>query len=200
MFQQFTDLVANASGWAYAILFVLAFLDALIPIVPSETSVITAGVLAASGDLVLPLIILAAALGAFVGDTTSFTIGRFAGPWVQRKLFAGEKRKRLDWAERTLQERGGYLIVVARFIPGGRTAVTLAAGMLAMPWRKFIPFDLAAGVIWGSYAALVGYFGGKAFEEEPWKGLVLALVIAFGIAGAVEAARWYRRRRQLARP
>jgi membrane protein DedA with SNARE-associated domain len=70
--------------------------------------------------------------------------------------------------------------------------------MLEMPWRKFIPFDLLAGVIWGSYAALVGYFGGKAFEEEPWKGLVLALAIAFGIAGAVEAARWYRRRRQLA--
>ncbi len=80
-----------------------------------------------------------------------------------------------------MQERGGYLIVVARFIPGGRTAVTLAAGILEMPWRKFIPFDLAAGFIWGSYAALVGYFGGKAFEEEPWKGLVLALAIAFGI-------------------
>ena len=50
MFQQLTDLVAHASGWAYAILFVLAFLDALIPIVPSETSVITAGVLASSGS------------------------------------------------------------------------------------------------------------------------------------------------------
>ena len=72
--------------------------------------------------------------------------------------------------------------------------------MLEMPWRKFIPFDLAAGLIWASYAALVGYFGGKAFEEEPWKGLVLALAVAFGIAAAVEGARWYRRRRQLARP
>jgi membrane-associated protein len=199
VFESLTDHVSG-SNWAYAFIFAISALDAVFPLVPSETSVITAGVLAASGDLVLPLIILAAALGAFLGDTTSFTIGRFAGHWVQRKLFAGEKRKRLDWAERTLQERGGYLIVIARFIPGGRTAVTLAAGMLEMPWRKFIPFDLTAGVIWGSYAALVGYFGGKAFEQEPWKGLVLALAIAFGIAGAVEAARWYRRRRQLTRP
>jgi membrane-associated protein len=199
VFESLTDHISG-SNWTYVFIFAVAALDAVFPLVPSETSVIAAGVIAASGDLVLPLIILAAALGAFVGDTTSFTVGRFAGSWVQRKLFAGEKRKRLDWAERTLQERGGYLIVIARFIPGGRTAVTLAAGMLEMPWRKFIPFDLAAGLIWGSYAALVGYFGGKAFEEEPWKGLVLALVIAFGIAAAVEGARWYRRRRRLARP
>ncbi len=196
-FDSFLDLV-SASPWTYAVILAVAALDAVFPLVPSETSVIAAGVIAASGDLVLPLIILAAALGALVGDTTSFTIGRFGGHWVERKLFAGEKRKRLDWAERTLKERGGYLIVIARFIPGGRTAVTLAAGMLEMPWRRFIPFDLLAGFIWGSYAALVGYLGGKAFEEEPWKGLVLALAIAFGIAGAVEAARWYRRRRRLA--
>ena len=199
MFESLTDHISG-SNWTYVFIFAVSALDAVIPLVPSETSVIAAGVLAASGDLVLPLIILAAALGAFVGDTTSFTIGRFAGGWVQQRFFAGEKHKRLDWAERTLQERGGYLIVIARFIPGGRTAVTLAAGMLEMPWRKFIPFDLAAGLIWASYAALVGYFGGKAFEEEPWKGLVLALAVAFGIAAAVEGARWYRRRRQLARP
>jgi membrane protein DedA with SNARE-associated domain len=194
----FQSLVNHVSGsdWTYVFIFGIAALDAVFPLVPSETSVITAGVLAASGDLVLPLIILAAALGAFLGDMTSFTVGRFGGHWVQRKLFAGERRKRLDWAERMLQQRGGYLIVIARFIPGGRTAVTLTAGMLEMPWRKFIPFDLAAGFIWGIYAALVGYFGGKAFEQQPWKGLVLALAVAFGIAGAVEAARWYRRRQQ----
>ncbi len=159
MFQSLTNHVSG-SDWTYVFIFAIAALDAVFPLVPSETSVITAGVIAASGDLVLPLIILAAALGAFLGDMTSFTVGRFAGHWVQRKLFAGERRKRLDWAERMLQQRGGYLIVIARFIPGGRTAVTLTAGMLEMPWRKFIPFDLAAGFIWGSYAALVGYFGG----------------------------------------
>ena len=179
-------------------LFGVAALDAVFPLVPSETSVIAAGVLAASGDLILPAIILAAALGAFAGDLTSFSIGRFADDWVQERFFSGERRKRLEWAQRALAERGGYLIVIGRFIPGGRTAVTLTAGMLDMPWRKFIPFDLAAGFVWGSYAAAVGYFGGKAFEAEPWKGFVLALVIAFGIAGGVEAARWYRRRRRLA--
>jgi membrane-associated protein len=77
--------------------------------------------------------------------------------------------------------------------------VTLAAGILEMPWRKFIPFDLAAGVIWGSYAALVGYFGGKAFEEQPWKGFVVAFVVALGITGAIELYRWLRKRGVFAR-
>ena len=43
MFNQFTQLVSNASGWAYAVVFVLALLDAILPVVPSETAVITAG-------------------------------------------------------------------------------------------------------------------------------------------------------------
>ena len=75
MFGHFTDLVANASGWAYAILFVLAFLDALIPIVPSETSVITAGVVASQGDLSLPLVVVFAAAGAIAGDNTAYFVG-----------------------------------------------------------------------------------------------------------------------------
>ena len=70
MFHQFTQMVADASGWAYAIVFVLALLDVLVPIVPSETAVITAGVVAASGDLSLGLIIPAAAAGAFIGTTS----------------------------------------------------------------------------------------------------------------------------------
>jgi membrane-associated protein len=194
VFDSLTDYVSG-SPWTYVYLFVVAALDVVFPLVPSEASVITAGVLAASGDLILVLVIVLAAGGAIVGDNISFFIGRYAGPWVQRRFFAGERAHRLAWARRSLETRGGYLIVIGRFIPGGRTAITLAAGMFDMPWRRFIAFDIAAGVVWASYAALLGYFGGKTFEEEPWKGLILAFVIAFGVAGLVEAVRWLRGRR-----
>ena len=128
MFHHFTELVANASGWAYAILFVLAFLDALIPIVPSETSVITAGVVASSGDLSLPLVILFAAAGAFAGDNTSYFVGARYGTRINDRFFQSEKaQRRIAWANRQVEERGGELIVIARFIPGGRTVVTLSA-------------------------------------------------------------------------
>ena len=197
MFHQFTDLVANASGWAYAILFALAFLDALIPIVPSETSVITAGVVAAAGDLSLPLVIVFAATGAFAGDNTSYWIGHRYGTRVEKRFFSGEKaRERVAWAHRQIEERGGELIVIARFIPGGRTVVTLSAGTLEYPWRKFILFDAIAGFVWATYAASLGYFGGHAFEDAPWKGLLLAFAIAFAVTGAIELVRWYVKRRR----
>jgi len=196
VFGQFTDLVANASGWAYAILFVLAFLDAIIPIVPSETSVITAGVVASQGDLSLPLVILFAACGAIAGDNTAYFLGWRFGRRINDRFFTSEKaKKRIAWAHRQVEERGGELIVIARFIPGGRTAVTLSAGTLEYPWRKFIVFDTIAGFVWATYAASLGYFGGHAFEEAPWKGLLLAFAIAFAVTGAIELVRWYVKRR-----
>jgi membrane-associated protein len=197
--RHFTDLVANASGWAYAILFVLAFLDALVPIVPSETSVITAGVVASAGDLSLPLVILFAASGAFAGDNTSYFVGARYGTRINERFFQSEKAKgRIAWAQRQVQERGGELIVIARFIPGGRTVVTLSAGTLGYPWRRFVVFDAIAATIWAVYASLLGYLGGHAFEEQPWKGLLLAFAIAFAVTGVVELVRWYQRRRRSA--
>jgi len=197
VFSHFTQLVSDASAWAYGIVLVLALLDAVVPVVPSETAVITAGVVAAAGDLSLPLIICAAALGAFLGDNTAYLIGRRFGVRAQNRFFSGAKaRARTDWAERQLDERGGQLIVVARFIPGGRTAVTLSAGTLRYPWRRFLVFDAVAALVWASYAALLGYFGGHAFEQAPWKGLVLALAIGFALGGAVEAVRWLLRRQR----
>jgi membrane-associated protein len=200
MFNQFTHLVAEASGWAYAVVFAFALLDALLPVVPSETAVITAGVVAATGQLSLPLILAAAACGAFAGDNAAYGIGRRFGPAAKDRYFHGDKgRRTVRWSERQLAERGGELILVARFIPGGRTAVTLTAGAAQYPWSRFATFDAIAGLVWASYAALLGYFGGKAFEHMPWVGLILALAIAFAVTGAVELGRRYARRHRRSR-
>ena len=141
--------------------------------------------------------ILAAALGAIVGDNISFAIGHFLGARVERRFLSGEKsQKRLKWAQRTLESAARYLIVVARFIPGGRTATTFTAGFVeTFPWRRFLRYDAIAGAIWGSYTVLLGYFGGKSFEEQPWKGLLLAFAIALAVTGVVEVVRYLRHRR-----
>jgi membrane-associated protein len=195
LFQQFTELVSNASGWAYAVVLLLALLDAIVPVVPSETAVITAGVVAAAGDLQLGLVIAAAAVGAFLGDNLAYLIGNRFGRRVAERFFHGEKaQKRIEWAEHQLDTRGGEVIAVSRFIPGGRTAVTLSAGTLGYPWRRFAMFDAMAAVGWALYASLLGYFGGRAFEDAPWKGLLIALGTGFAIAGLVELVRWARKR------
>jgi membrane protein DedA with SNARE-associated domain len=197
VFTQFTHLVADASGWAYAIVFLFAFLDALVPVVPSETAVITASLVAATGQLSLPLIFAAAACGAFAGDNAAYAIGRRFGPYAKARYFRGEKgRKTISWTERQLARRGGEFILAARFIPGGRIAVTLSAGVTRYPWRRFAVFDAIAGIIWAAYAALLGFLGGKTFEHTPWAGLLLALGIAFAATGALELGRAYAQHRR----
>jgi membrane protein DedA with SNARE-associated domain len=199
MGEVFNSLVDAISGawWSYPLIFAIAMLDAFFPLVPSETVAITSGVLAGSGDLSLPLCIVCAAGGAFVGDNISYGIGTFLGEKTVKRLFRGEKsRKGFAWAERMLAERGMYLVIVARFIPGGRTATTFAAGYVhSFPWRRFLLADAVAATIWGCYTVLLGYLGGKAFEDAPWKGLLIAFGIAVLITGGVEVARKLRGRR-----
>jgi membrane protein DedA with SNARE-associated domain len=193
MFQSIVDTISS-SEWSYAIVFGVAMLDAFFPLVPSETTVIAAGVLAAHGDLRIELVLIAAATGAIVGDNVTFWLGKTLGERVAEQLFSGARRRHLDRAHKMVEERGGYLIVIARFIPAGRTAVTFACGSLDWEWIRFIKFDIVAGVIWGSYASLLGYFGGKTFQDSPFKGFLVAFAVAIGITCGVEVVRWIRKR------
>ena len=195
-FQQISDWGSGA-WWSYFVIFGVAAVDAFFPLVPSETTLVIGGTFASTGDLNLLLVILAGAAGAIVGDNISFGLGNWVGEKTVKRWFRGEKaHKRLDWAERTLDERGAYIIILGRFIPGGRTAVTFSAGYLpTFPWRRFIVYDIPAGLIWATYGALLGYFGGKTFEDNPLWGVLLALGIALTLGFVVEAVRhlWARR-------
>ncbi|MEV0825548.1 DedA family protein [Nonomuraea rubra] len=186
------DLVEQvmSSPWLYVALFALALLDGFFPVVPAETSVITAGVFAAAGDTNLALVILVAALGAFAGDHISYLIGnKSAGRLRNKKAFV--------WARKALEERGGLVLVVARYIPGGRTATTLTMGAVRHPLRSFTFFDAIATSSWAVYSGLIGFFGGMAFENDPIKGLLLGLGIALSITAVVEIVRWVRKQRAI---
>jgi membrane-associated protein len=192
--QSLIDLLTG-SVWTYPILFGICVGDALIPAFPSETAVIVCGIQAARGQLSLELVIACAAAGAFIGDNLCYAAGRWLGTPAVERFFSGEvAQRRLDWARNFLQERGSYILIVARFIPGGRTATTFTAGLVHLRWlTRFVPYIFIAAIFWACYAALLGYFGGKLFKDRP----VLALLVAFGIAASVTAAveGWRRFRR-----
>jgi membrane-associated protein len=194
LFQSLLHLLGDPPQ-AYLILFAIAAGDAVFPAFPSETAAITAGLLSAVGDLHVGLAIASAASGAFLGDNSSYLLGRFVGRPVRRRFFAeGRGKQAVDWAERQLRERGGYLIVVARFIPGGRTAVTFTAGTVRFEWWRFGLFAALAAILWATYAVVLGYFGGRIFEQQPWLGALIAFGIALAITGAVEGRRHLRRK------
>ncbi|MGC4810344.1 DedA family protein [Micromonospora sp. DT228] len=189
-----------SSPWVYLAIFAIAVLDGFFPVVPSETAVITAGVFAASGAPYLPAVILMAAAGALIGDHISYAIGRGGGTRLLDRLPPeGRRRRAIEWARRGIATRGGLILTVARYVPGGRTAVTLTMGAVRYPRRRFLAFDALAAGSWGLYSGLVGYLGGMAFEQDPLRGLLLGLGLALGVTTIVEVVRWLGRRRRPAR-
>lgn len=196
--ESFFDL-ASASPWTYAVILAVAALDAVFPIVPSEATLISAGVLAGAGDLQIAFVIAAGAAGAYAGDSSAYLLGRRFDYRLDRLLFRGDQGvSRRAWAERTLERHGGPLIFGARFIPGGRTATTVSAGLLGMWWLRFAAFAAGAAVAWAMYAALLGYIGGRAFEDNPLWGLLVGFGLAAATFVVVEIVRRARARRHRA--
>lgn len=191
------DLLAAllASPWLYLALFTVAAVDGVFLVVPSETSLVAAGVLAAAGTPDLTGIVAASAGGAVIGDTISYLAGRRAGPRTRVRLSRSRRGQRaVAWAEHALARRGVLLIVVARYVPGGRTATTFTAGAVAYPPGRFLLLASVAALTWASYSTLIGYWGGRTFEDSTLKGLLAALGVVFAVTGLVEAGRWLTRR------
>ena len=185
----------SSSPWFYLIIFAIAVLDSVLPIVPSETLVIIGGVSAGLGNLWIPLVIVVAATGAFIGDNLSYFIGREASDWVTRRQTRTNKgAARMAKIVEQVHERGGLLLITARFIPGGRTALTLSCGVTKQPRRWFISWAAVAAVIWGNYAALLGFIGGKSFEDNHTLAFIIAFVSAFSITLVIELVRWLLKR------
>jgi membrane protein DedA with SNARE-associated domain len=190
------DTLQVTSVLSYLIAFVIPALDAIFPVLPGETAIIALGVATAgSTDPRIALLVACAAAGAFLGDNLCYLLGRRFGPAVRRRFFTTPKGTRAyAWAERSLARFGPQLIVVCRFIPGGRTAVTLTCGLTRYPRRRFVPATALAAVIWALYAFFVGRLGGHAFADNPWAGLVIAFGVSVAISAVIEGTRRLLRR------
>ncbi|GAB3007892.1 DedA family protein [Mycobacterium bourgelatii] len=199
MFDSLLDTLGR-SWWEYPLVLAICGFDAVVPVLPSETVLLTAGILSAEGSMVLGLVIVMAAIGGFLGDNLAYAIGNSADERVYRWFARGKRRKaRLEWAQRELDRRGGPLVMVARFVPGGRTATTVSCGMLDFPYRTFIVFDAIGSILWAALNTGIGFVGGHAFEGRPLVAFAFSFAVALTLGGGIELVRWVLRRRKAER-
>jgi membrane-associated protein len=184
------DLILDLAGqpWVYAAVGALASLDAFVPPLPSESAIVALAALGEAGQVNLWILGLVGALGALLGDSMAFAVGRRVGT----NRFAWQRSPRtakaLDRARGEIGKRGGVLIFTARYVPVGRIAVMLTAGATGMSWRRFLAFSTLACSAWAAWSVLVGAVAGEVLGDNPLLAAVVGIAIALVVGVAIDRA------------
>lgn len=183
---------------AYLLVVALVALDAMIPVVPSEVFVVSAGALSAAGHLQVGWAVAAAVAGAIAGDHVVYAVGRHKLPDVLERSRLGRRVNRsAERAHSRLGSTSGAAIIAARFIPFGRTAGAGAAGLAGVPARRFSSYSIVGALLWGAWMVGLGYVTGSVADVS----LLTQVAIGVGVgllvgvwAAAVHAVVRTRRR------
>jgi membrane protein DedA with SNARE-associated domain len=189
------ELIATHGYWVVAAIVALESMG--IP-APGETALVTAAIYAGTTHrLSIALVIAAAALGAIVGDNVGYVAGRQFG--YRLLLRYGPRLKlgppRIKLGQYLFARHGGKVVFFGRFVAVLRAVAALLAGINCMPWKRFLFFNAAGGVVWAAVFGLGGYVFGQQIErvKRPFAivgvGLAIAATVAFG---------WFVRRHEAA--
>lgn len=189
--QAINDFILAAAGQPWVLLLVLAccVIDGFFPPIPSESVVVGLAAVAATAEVPNPFVLgLVAALGAFSGDNIAYLIGRKVGTnrwaWMRGQRMQGAFR----WAGAELRKRPASLILVARFVPIGRVAVNLTAGVTHYHHLRFVGLTCLSALLWAAYSVGIGLFFGQWFEENHLLGAAIAIVCAVALGIVVDLA------------
>ncbi|MDQ1574966.1 MAG: rane-associated protein [Microbacteriaceae bacterium] len=158
-----TALLTGSGPYVLAIIIAFIFIETglLFPFLPGDSLIFTAALLTTRLMIPLPVLIIAVAAAAIVGDSVGYAIGRRFG----RKLFKPDARilktKYIDRADEFFARYGPQSLVLARFVPIVRTYVPPVVGMSTMPYRRFLLWNVIGGVAWGVIFAIAGFYLGK---------------------------------------
>jgi membrane-associated protein len=168
-----------AAPWVLLVVLLVAVFDALVPPLPSEGLVVAlAAVSVATEGPDLLLLAVAAAVGAFVGDTLTYLVGRRHGTERLHRISRPGIRRVFDRASGTLHRRGAVVVLSARYVPMGRVAVNLTAGATGFPPRRFVGLAALAAGSWAAWSVGVGAAAGRWFEGNPLLGSLAGVVLA----------------------
>lgn len=163
----FGVFLSNYPNVIYIILFMVIFVETglvIMPFLPGDSLLFTAGLYAAKGDLDIALLLLLLVIAAISGDNINYWIGRKLGLSVFNWKIKGRllvKKEYLDKTELFFNKNGTKAIIMARFVPFVRTFTPFAAGVGKMDYKKFFSFDVIGGFLWIFSLTLAGYFLGN---------------------------------------
>ncbi|MER5939847.1 VTT domain-containing protein [Streptomyces sp. NPDC001928] len=174
----------------YPTLFLLVLIGALVPIVPTGALVSSAAVVAfhQTAPFSLALVFVTASTAAFLGDVTLYWLGRRGmgskngSRWLEA-IRSRAPEERLTQAQDRLAAHGVAVLVLSRLVPAGRLPVMLACLLAEWPMRRFARGNFPACLAWAVTYQLIGILGGSLFDE-PWEGVVAAVVLTVVISAA----------------
>ena len=156
---------------------------------PGDTLLLTAGVIAATGKLELPLVMLVCTLGSICGDQLGYFIGKTFGS----KVFSRPKSRLFDpanvqKAKAFFDKYGMITIIVARFIPVIRAFAPTMAGVSGVPYTNFLGLSVIGGVLWGAGLTSLGYFLGQVIGAATLEKYLLGIIAIGVLAGVIPSA------------
>lgn len=175
------------SGLVYGLVALLVFGEAALFfgfVLPGETAVVVAGVVASQGHVNIVLLCALVVVAAIVGDSVGYEIGKRYGDRLIQLPFLRRRRVALDRALEGLRRRGPIYVFIGRFTAFLRAVMPGLAGMSQLRYRRFLIANASGATIWGVTFTLLGYFAGSALTSiekySGWAGLaVLGAVIVF---------------------
>ena len=191
---------AEATSIGYPLLFGGVLLGSLVPVVPTGAVVGSAAAFAtASNDLGLPTVLALATLAALIGDLITFAVCRFGGPAAVRWVARGQHTERLEEVREQFRQHGWQIIVAGRLLPAGRIPVLVAAGALSYPWRRLVPAQFVAALLWAAAYALLGVASGGIFDS-PLVAVLIATLLVLLVGAVLNVVATRRRRRKTPEP
>jgi membrane-associated protein len=184
-------LADTLGPWTYAVVAGLAFLEtgAFVGLIaPGETALVLGGVVAARGDVDLPLILALTWAAAALGDLASFLLGRRLGRrFLERHgPRIGVSEPRLARVEEFFARHGAKAILLGRFIGIVRAVAPFTAGASGLRLRGFLPWSLIGTAAWSATLIGIGYAFHSSFEHATdlftHGALALALLVAAALA------------------
>ncbi len=161
------DAVLNVNALlAYTLVGLFVFAeDALFVgfVIPGETAAVLGGVVAEKGHVQLWLMIVIVVLAAITGDTIGYEIGKHFGTRLLDAKFLRRRHQKLDHARDFLQRRGGSAVFLGRFVAFFRAVMPALAGTSRMPYPRFLAFNAAGGLTWGTAYVLLGFLAGNSY-------------------------------------